>query len=793
MKQLIKKTNIIWFLAISVAFFGCEDDDDANLPQVIASFTQTINEDTGIVSFINLSENADSYEWDFGDGTTSTEINPTKVYQTGSYTVILTAKNVAGAEGTFEDEIFINIPLPLNIPIRFDDSGVNYGSVEVFDTQFQVIANPELSGANDTASNVGEIVSNGVEFKGVTFPLDTPINFSGANNTIQLKLFSSQPGNMLVKFSGGVSGARDVEVNTAHGGTGWELLDFNFSTDAVRSFINGDPQNGQPFVPTGQYKNLDLFVGFADASVSGTFYVDDITFIEVIPTDGCNDVPIAATSLPLDFEGCATFPSEDNFGSMITSELTINPSKTGINTSDFVLKVDKPTGSDFFAGIQNTFADGFDLTTTDIFKLKVYSTKANVVFRFELLANPNDGSIGNPSPVFVTIQNANEWTEVEFSFTNLPAAPTAYNQLVIKPDNDESDSPITNGGTYYLDDLTLNAGDPDPVFDDGLLMNGDFEGGSDSWVSGVGGPPAPVVTEGNNTFYQVNVGAVGTPFSVNLSQQLNIEDGQTYILSFDAWTDASANGRTLIAGVGRSGNPDFANANTNETPGLDNPVLSTTPTRFEYTFMGVPGAADGRVLFDMGDQLGIVNIDNVALFLSGGSCSGGPTMDVVSFPVDFEDCEGFNISFGSNQSKEILDNPVSGGINTSDKVYQFTKLTGADGFGGFQNIFETGSFTNNATITFKIYSTLPSQEIRLEIVAIPNEGGAIGNPAPYAQNLTTANDWVEMSFDLSTNAFPNTSDESVYTMLVVKPGNVDPGTTPADVTFYIDDFNITPN
>ena len=168
-------------------------------------------------------------------------------------------------------------------------------------------------------------------------------------------------------------------------------------------------------------------------------------------------------------------------------------------------------------------------------------------------------------------------------------------------------------------------------------------------------------------------------------------------------------------------------------------------------------------------------------------------MDVASFPVDFENCEGFNVSFGSLQTRAIVDNPVSGGINTSDKVYQFIKPNGADGFGGFQNVFSTGTFTNNSTITFKIYSTLPNQDIRLEIVAIPNDGGTIGNPAPYTQTLTNANEWVEMSFDLSANVFPNSGDETVYTMLVVKPGNIDGGNTPADVTFYVDDFAITAN
>ena len=45
----------------------------------------------------------------------------------------------------------------------------------------------------------------------------------------------------------------------------------------------------------------------------------------------------------------------------------------------------------------------------------------------------------------------------------------------------------------------------------------------------------------------------------------------------------------------------------------------------------------------------------------------------------------------------------------------------------------------------------------------------------------------------SANAFPNSGDETVYTMLVVKPGNIDGGNTPSDVTFYVDDFAIVPN
>ncbi|MBT8305620.1 MAG: hypothetical protein KJN85_01655, partial [Maribacter sp.] len=220
----------------------------------------------------------------------------------------------------------------------------------------------------------------------------------------------------------------------------WEELTFDFASSE-----------------SGKYDKIILFFEL-NTNTTETYYIDDFRLYGSGGSSGsgCTGTPVAATALPVDFEGCETFLASQNFGAGLTSELVANPFKTGINNSDFVLQVDKPAGSDFFAGIQNTFPSNFDLTTTDTFKVKVYSTKANVVFRFELALNPQtDPVTGNPAPVFVTIPNANEWTEVEFTFTGLPGGPTAYNQLVIKPDNAQGDPPITDDGTYYIDDLIL--------------------------------------------------------------------------------------------------------------------------------------------------------------------------------------------------------------------------------------------------------------------------------------------------------------------------------------------------
>ena len=92
MKKLLKIAKYISIMFLAVFITGCDDDDD-NLPEVIAGFTYTINIDTGTVTFLNTSENSNTYSWDFGDGTSSTQINPIKTYENGTYDIVLEAKN----------------------------------------------------------------------------------------------------------------------------------------------------------------------------------------------------------------------------------------------------------------------------------------------------------------------------------------------------------------------------------------------------------------------------------------------------------------------------------------------------------------------------------------------------------------------------------------------------------------------------------------------------------------------------------------------------------------------------
>jgi PKD repeat protein len=143
------------------------------------------------------------------------------------------------------------------------------------------------------------------------------------------------------------------------------------------------------------------------------------------------------------------------------------------------------------------------------------------------------------------------------------------------------------------------------VFAGGLVSNGNFESGTAPWTAGVTNPilASQLMSQAGNTYYSVNVTAVGNPFDVNLSQKgINMIQGKTYRLTFDAWSSVN---RTIVVGIGLSGNP-FTNATVSRN-------LTSTVENFSIDLVANFTNTNSRVIFDMGAAIGRVNIDNVTL------------------------------------------------------------------------------------------------------------------------------------------------------------------------------------
>jgi len=95
-------------------FANCRKDED--LPEAIAGFT--VSKNSALVNetltFSNLSENALTFKWDFGDGDVSEVANPTHVYSdAGTYIVKLTATGESGSTSSADKTISITYPEPI--------------------------------------------------------------------------------------------------------------------------------------------------------------------------------------------------------------------------------------------------------------------------------------------------------------------------------------------------------------------------------------------------------------------------------------------------------------------------------------------------------------------------------------------------------------------------------------------------------------------------------------------------------------------------------------------------------
>jgi PKD repeat protein len=82
--------------------------------------------EANVFMFQNDSQNASSYFWDFGNGTTSTEKSPTlKLPDAGTYTISLTVTNKDGKTSVTKKQIKVVAPIMTAITIKILDLSIS--------------------------------------------------------------------------------------------------------------------------------------------------------------------------------------------------------------------------------------------------------------------------------------------------------------------------------------------------------------------------------------------------------------------------------------------------------------------------------------------------------------------------------------------------------------------------------------------------------------------------------------------------------------------------------------------
>jgi hypothetical protein len=755
MKQFLKKAKAITILILVLSLTGC-DKDDNNYPEVMAGFTYTLNADTGTVTFINISEKSRSYLWDFGDGGTSNEINPVKTYANGTYTVTLKAVNASGASATFEDTIIISIPNPITFPVTFDDPNVAYNVAVFSGASFEILDNPDVSGTNDEASKVGAITNSGAEYEGINFDLGTQLDLAAAK-TITMNFWADAPVDVLMKLEQGTG--PDIEVTASHGGTGWEVISFDFNS-------------------SDKYVRVTLFVD-GPGTTAGTFYMDDIIQIETPPAACTPETTqsLDAADFNLTFQTDPTASITDA-GAVMISVANPDPDNA-VNSSCQVGKIDR-NGGDLFANNQIEFDSKLDLNANAGFKIKVWSPVAgtNVLVKLEEKTNS-----GINVEVGATTTSDGTWEELTFDFASSESG--KYDKIILFF---ELNTNTTE--TYYIDDFrlyeragggavctpetaeSLSAASLNITFKTDQTANIIEDGGDFEWVSNPDFDNAV-----NSSCYVGKITKLGNnPWDNN---QINLDAK----LDFNANAGLKIKVWSAVAGFKvRIKLEDQANAGIN----TELEVTSTKTGEWEeLTFPFASSESDKYdkivIFFDLNaNNADAYYFDDLMLYGTGGG--GG----AVCTPETAESLSAasLDITFKTDQTANIIEdggdfewasNPdFDNSVNSSCYVGKITKLGNNPWDNNQINLDAKLDFNANAGLKIKVWSAVAGFKVRIKLEDQANAG----TNTELEVTSTKTGEWEELTFPFAS------SESDKYDKIVIF---FDLNANNAD-TYYFDDL-----
>ena len=159
-------------ISVCLSVMNCSSCSNETTPASIADFTYQVEGDCLSpvleVVFNNLSKHSDSYIWDFGDGTSSSDFEPRKVYsRSGTFTVTLEASNRNSAT-TFVMEIVI--------PRNSDGKGpqVQFTNTKTDGAKLEITFAVESSEANLLRWDFGDGLFMETDLKQVVHTYSTP-------------------------------------------------------------------------------------------------------------------------------------------------------------------------------------------------------------------------------------------------------------------------------------------------------------------------------------------------------------------------------------------------------------------------------------------------------------------------------------------------------------------------------------------------------------------------------------------------------------------------------------------
>lgn len=482
--------------------------------------------------------------------------------------------------------------------------------------------------------------------------------------------------------------------------------------------------------------------------------------------------------LPVTFESTSiNYAWNDFSGGNVT--VVANPHSSAANASTRVAKMVKNAG-DPWGGSWIGLGGPIDFSANKVFRMKVFSPRvgAKVLLKVE---NAGNGSIAFEKEVLTTVANA--WEDLAFDYRTINAA-NEYHNIVVIFDNGTPGDGSANF-TFYMDDIRLTDAMPNTKID--LPVTFDVQGvnytvtdfGNNQTVDAVDPNNAnnkvkkTTKVNGAETWAGTTIGtstgfATAIPLTAASSQMsvrvyspaagirvlLKVEDhtnGQRSVETF-ATTTMAGEWETLIF--------DF----NNQAPGTAafNPNFTYTMASIFFDF---GNTGNGKVFF----------WDDVRKLSTN-------FVETVSLPLTFE---SNNLTYTWNDFDggvvTVVNNPQSGGINTSAKVGKMVKNAGQIWGGSWIGLAAPIDFSTKKTFKVKVFSPRAGAKLLLKVENQSN--GAIS----FEKEVTTtvAGGWETLSFDYSAINTANTYQKIV---LIFDLGTAGDGS--ANFTFLFDDITL---
>ncbi|MEI6434306.1 MAG: T9SS type A sorting domain-containing protein [Bacteroidota bacterium] len=693
--------------------------------------------------------------------------------------------SVAGEKIYYCDDIAFGQsgPVPLNLPVTFDNPNVNYDLVDFGGNISNIEFDPVVP-TNKVCKVIKPLAAElwaGTTIGGAT-GFATAIPFASNATKISMRVYSPDAGiPVRMKVEDPLDPGKSVETEKLTTvANGWETLEFNFANQASGT---------APINFTYTYKKMSVFFIFGTTGAiagSKTYYCDDIAFVPPV---------VVLVDLPVTFDNPIVNYNLVDFGGNVSS--IVNDPVVPTNK---VCKVIKSATAELWAGTTIGGAAGlatpipFALGAT-IMTMRVYSPNAGIPVRMKV-EDPNDAGKSVETEALTTM--ANGWETLEFNFANQASgtAPINFTYTYKKLSvffNFGTTGAIAGEKTYYCDDIAFGPAGPTPVnlpvtFDNPNVNYDlvDFGGN----ISAIVIDPVVPTNKVCKTI-KINTAELwaGTTIggTIGFATPIPFVPGATKILMRVYSPDAGIPVRMKVEDPNDGGKSveteKFTTvSNTWETLEFNfaNPATGSNPINFTYTYkklsvffnFGTTGAVAGEKTYYFDDIV-----------------FGPPAPIQVDLPINFDNSNvNYDlVDFGGNFSVIEFD-PVA----PTTKVCKTIKISTAESWagttiGGAAGLATAIPFALGATkMTMRVYSPDAGIPIRMK-VEDPNDAAK----SVETEAITTgANSWETLEFNFA-NPAPGSNPLNftyMYKKLSVFFNFGTAGAVAGTKTYYFDDI-----